>query len=217
MKKFFYFTAALLFFACTTDDPAKGVSKEPINSVLQKLIVSHNENEPFHQGEYSTKEMVVGLVDNNLVLANKVKDSYEDYYIIQLFEKDVETFQNLKSDTIGVADLGAELIFHIGDEAYYFSTLNEIQYEESLQQAQLVPVIGISKHIPNNSIVARGGADDKDEGLVDLVNLGKCRCVWWSSYERCESGGEGAKSCSNSDCAVSCNEGYYACCNKDPI
>lgn len=29
----------------------------------------------------------------------------------------------------------------------------------------------------------------------------------------CESGGEGSSSCSVGSCSVSCNAGFYACCN----
>lgn len=35
-----------------------------------------------------------------------------------------------------------------------------------------------------------------------------------SNKRRCDAGGEGASSCSVGDCSVSCQVGYYACCNR---
>ncbi|MBP9134709.1 MAG: hypothetical protein KBF75_11820 [Saprospiraceae bacterium] len=68
-----------------------------------------------------------------------------------------------------------------------------------------------------------------DPGIIGGVVELSCKCKKNGTKADCDHGGEGSNGCAVQDgggvspfnwennCSVSCNEGYYACCNKSPV
>lgn len=76
----------------------------------------------------------------------------------------------------------------------------------------------------SNTIIANGigktmvtvsGINDRSEDAFSFTNgnEGCCLCQLDGSGHKCQSGGPGSIQCSCCGCSVTCEDGYYACCN----
>lgn len=194
-------------FACSLDS-SKEIENENNSSALREATVNYNETHDY-KAAYSESDLEVAVSGDYLFFVTKNKSGYEDFRVVQFKENTIGQIENLKSGRYEIADFMSELMISNGKNKFYFSLLKKPAHSDIFSKSETYSVVGISKNQSQEDLaISDSGEIDYEETVARLA----CRCIWWSAYDYCASGGEGSNFCSNGSCSVGCSEGYYACC-----
>lgn len=209
-----FLCTALFLFSCNEDENLK----EKQNNLAKKISL---------QEENLTKNMDVSLLNRPLIFESKkfifqITDGKtvtlmcetKDYYNIFILQT-----EGVKKDAISdiqiskVIYLDHIMIASTDKGNYYFSVKNRnaerIQKMIPKNQNYIAKIYGYGL-IYNK--IKKEELDDPSL-IIDELTTDISSKVSYLHLRGCNSGGEGSSSCSIDGCFVSCDPGYYACCN----
>ena len=211
MKNLFiiFFIVGFLVFACENGNDLE-VNKETTTFNLESIAKEHQINETGDRFSGFYKANVeVEAQDNSLFILIGESGNYETSFRIDFEGNKNKNLHNLKNGDYQVAYFGGELIVANKKETYYFTVNDNPTYKKVAEKSITAKALGIAKW--QN---ADFSSADKQNAIELARNANSCVCKSNDDPPTfCQSGGQGAISCAQGDCEVTCGEGSYACCN----
>lgn len=212
MKKALYLVV-LILFSCSTEPSSELLNEEAGAESLRETVETYNQTNPFIKADYEKHEVKVGFAEDKLILVNEINGIQGNYYSVRLDPNDIEKLKDLKSGNLEIVNFMDELLIKADGKSYFFSTREKPGHDTFKDGAQVFTAIELAKV----HIVDELPRTNKGKIEFDRMAPAPCRCYHISRYAYCDSGGEGASSCSIDRCSVSCREGYFACCVEEPV
>lgn len=217
MKKLIssFLALSILVFSCETQEPASVVDLKSIAHEVNAVHTDANSN-------------LIVSSNNEILVMSKSRSElghYDRAFVFQHREKPDLTDMVLKEfalfESAMLVNAGNTLLFIAVDNDDNHSLLNQIRARE--QATKVVPIwaYGLSTHKGSWATSIRADDVSAHNALIEYsknrTERGKVPPV--GGEPNCTSGGTGSSSCSITElfgmsCSVTCDDGYYACCDS---
>jgi hypothetical protein len=198
----------LVGFSCESNQKEQYLSDyNSIKPVLELALSEFNAGKlPNERGFLQRGSVDISQEENKIKILFEERNS-ESFQLFYLqVKEDRPTIDASFIEDAGVLFLRRGLVVHSNDNGEnYLFTLEDFEARGNSHLAKL-------DFMTEYAGYGLGFLDNIDPSLKVSCNC-TCESALVLDPEPCDSGGPGSVSCSQGDCSVSCNGGYYSCCN----